>query len=301
MTGVLTWRSLGCAAAIPAILLAAYQIRVFYRALRLFRPLRVPITDGDRLAARDCLPDVEEISFRTKDGLVLRGFYAPSRNGAIVVMGHGLGENRMRFLPVAEILARHGYGSLFFDWRAHGDSEGHTSTWGDSEQRDFAAAVDFAGHRADVAPGRIAGLGFSIGASTVALEATADPRVRAVILEAVYTSLDDEMRDKMGKRRMLSLWPTQLAARYAGVDFGRVRPIDHVGQIGPRPILFIAGTADSDTSLAVVRRVYDAAAEPKQLWLVEGADHGGCRALAPANYERAVVGFLDRVFFAAGP
>jgi uncharacterized protein len=214
-------------------------------------------------------------------------------------MGHGLGENRMRFLPVAEILARHGYGSLFFDWRAHGDSGGETSTWSDHEQRDFAAAVDFASRRPDVTDGRIAGLGFSIGASTVAMEAARDMRVRAVILEAVYTSFDDEIRDKMGKRGFLSLWPARAAARHAGLDFDHIRPIDVVPHFAPRPILFIGGTRDGDTAADVVRRVYDVASEPKQLWIVEGAEHGEYRNMAPAEYERILTTFLDGAFFQA--
>jgi pimeloyl-ACP methyl ester carboxylesterase len=293
-------RVLSVAGAAVALLVGIYEVRVFFNALAFFRPPRVPLTEDDRRTARARLPDIEEVTFRAEDGIGLRGFCVPSRNGAMVIMGHGLGENRMRFLPVAEILARHGYGSLFFDWRAHGDSDGSTSTWSDHEQRDFAAAVEFASHRPDVVQGRIAGLGFSVGASTVAVEAARDPRVRAVILEAVYTSFEDEMRDKMGKRGALSLWPTRVAARYAGVDYERIRPIDHIAQIGPRPLLFIAGTRDRDTAVAVVERVFAAATEPKQMWIVEGAEHGEYRAVAPAEYERTLVGFLDRAFFSGG-
>jgi pimeloyl-ACP methyl ester carboxylesterase len=273
------------------------EVRYFVKALSLFRPPRKPVTEADRQAAHARLPRVEEVSFRASDGLTLRGFYVPSRNGATLVMGHGLTENRMRFLPVAEMLARHGYGSLLFDWRAHGESDGEVSTWSDHEQRDFAAAVDFASNRPDVLEGRIAGLGFSIGASTVALEAARDSRVRAVIVEALYTSFGDEMRSKMGGRGALSLWPAHAAARFSGIDFDHIRPIDHVSAIAPRPLLFIGGSRDGDTPPPVVRRVFDAAAEPKELWLAEGADHGEYWAVAPVEYERIVVSFLDRAFF----
>ncbi len=212
-------------------------------------------------------------------------------------MGHGLGENRMRFLRVAQLLAKRGYGSLFFDWRAHGDSEGEISTWSDREQSDFLAAVDFALRRGDVTAGRIAGLGFSIGASTVALAGARDPRIRAVIVEAVFPSFDEELKDKMGKWGPLSLWPAHAAARFSGVDFDRIRPIAHIAEIAPRPILFIAGTRDSDTPLPFVRMVYDVAGQPKELWIAQGAEHGEYRIVAPEEYERTLIGFLDRPFF----
>ncbi len=272
-------------------------LRYFLRARTFFRPPRKPVTDADRRVARARLPDIEDVSFRTEDGLTLRGFFVPSHNGAVLVMGHGLGENRMRYLPVAEVLARHGYGSLFFDWRAHGESEGDVSTWSDHEQRDFAAAVGFALQRPDVTDGRVAGLGFSVGASTVAVGAAADPRVRAVILEAVFPSFADEMKNKMSKFGPVSLWPTQVAARQAGVDFDHIRPVDRVAAIAPRPVLFIAGSADYDTPLPFARRVFDAALQPKEMWVVEGAGHGQCWTKASTEYERVLVDFLDRAFF----
>jgi pimeloyl-ACP methyl ester carboxylesterase len=272
-------------------------VKRFVGTRSMFRPVRKPITDADLKEARARLPLLEETSFRSEDGLLLRGYYLPSRNGAVVVMGHGLGENCFRFLPVVEILARHGYGSLIFSWRAHGNSEGTVSTWSDREQHDFKAAIDEAVRRPDVEGGRVAGLGFSIGASTVALEAAQDSRVRAVVLEAVFTSFDEELRDKMGKRGPVLLWISQAAARLGGVDFDHIRPIDHVAAIAPRPILFIAGSRDSDTPEPIVRRVFAAARDPKELWVAEGAEHGEYRQVAPVDYERVLVGFLDGAFF----
>jgi fermentation-respiration switch protein FrsA (DUF1100 family) len=199
------------------------------------------------------------------------------------------------------MLARHGYGSLFFDWRAHGESEGDISTWSDHEQRDFAAAVGFVLHRPEVVDGRVAGLGFSVGASTVAVGAAADPRVRAVVLEAVFPSFADEMKNKMSKFGPVSLWPTELAARQAGVDFDHIRPVDRVAEISPRPLLIIAGSVDHDTPLPFARRVFDAASQPKELWVVDGADHGQCWTVAAAEYESVLVDFLDRAFSLRAP
>jgi len=281
------------------VALGVLELRYYAAASALFHPPPKRLTESDRAKARALLPTLEEVSFRTSDGLLLRGFYVPSQNGATVVMAHGLTENRMSLLPNAEMLARHGYGALIFDLRAHGESEGDTSTWGDREQRDFEAAVDFASSRPDVRAGRIAGLGFSIGASTVAVEAARDPRVRAVILDAVFTSFEDELKEKMGGRGVLSLWPASLAARQSGLDAGNLRPIDCVARIAPRPVLFIAGTLDTDTPLAVVQKVYDAAFEPKELLVLDGAIHKAYPTASEAAYERGVVAFLDKALLGA--
>jgi pimeloyl-ACP methyl ester carboxylesterase len=265
----------------------------------LLKPERVRITSADAQAARAVLPGLVDASFRTDDGLLLRGYYVPSRNGAVVVMGHGIAANRMYFLPDAEMLARHGYGALFFDWRAHGESEGELSTWGDREQRDLRAALDFVSNLPDVSQGRIAVLGFSSGASAVALGAAADPRARAVILEAPYTSFDEELRSKMSGRGFLSLWPALLTVRYYGIDTHTVRPVDEVAAIAPRPVLFIVGARDDDTPEPVVRRVYDAALEPKRIWVVDGARHGDYQKVAPEGCAREIIGFLDEALFGA--
>jgi pimeloyl-ACP methyl ester carboxylesterase len=277
--------------------LAGVELHYFNVGLKLCHPPRKLIKEPERRDARARLPTLRDVSFQSTDGLTLRGYYVPSVNGATVVFGHGLGENRLHFLPDAEMLARHGYGALLFDWRAHGESDGQASTWGDREQGDFAAAVDFASRQADVLEGRIAALGFSVGASTVALEAARDQRVRAVILEAVYTSLRDEMRIRMGSRGPLSYIPAVLAMRYAGIDFSHIRPIDHVTEIHPRPLLEITGRDDFDTPVPVAMRVFDAAAEPKRIWVVEGAGHGEYEKVAPAEFEAVLIAFLNDAFF----
>src|SRR6187200_1349087 len=53
----------------------------------------------------------EEVSITTADGLELRGWYVPSKNGAAVIAFPGRAEPQ----PHARMLVRHGYGVLLFD------------------------------------------------------------------------------------------------------------------------------------------------------------------------------------------
>ena len=56
--------------------------------------------------------------------MTLAGWYAPSRNGAAVVLLHGAGSTRSNVLDEAVVLAEHGYGVLMLDARGHGESAG---------------------------------------------------------------------------------------------------------------------------------------------------------------------------------
>jgi pimeloyl-ACP methyl ester carboxylesterase len=266
------------------------EARYYRHGLSLVHPVRKPVTAAEHARTHTF---AEDVSFETSDGVTLRGDYVPSKNGIVVVMCHGLFENRMHFLFETEMLTRHGYGALFFDWRAHGDSDGALSTWGYLEQLDLESAITFAMSREDA---KIVTLGFSIGATTVYLEATHDARVRAIIIEAIWPTIEEEMRDKMTTLGFISYEPTVMAMQRAGLDFSKVRPIDHAAQLGARPKLFITGSADTDTPVAIMRRVVDATPEPKQLWVVPGAQHGTYTADAPAEYERVVIDFLEHAF-----
>lgn len=106
-----------------ALTAAAAMLHYFRVGQRYCHPARQHLTAAEKERAHRALPALEDITFRADDGLTIRGFYLPPKNGVVVVMGHGFAENRMRFLPDAEMLAGSGYGALFFDWPGHGESD----------------------------------------------------------------------------------------------------------------------------------------------------------------------------------
>ena len=101
----------------------------------------------------------EDVSFRTSDGLELRGWYVPSKNGAAVIAFPGRSGPRAH----TRMLARHGYGVLLFDRRGEGESDGKSNLLGWGGDKDILAAIDFLKTRPDVDPGRIGGIGLSVG------------------------------------------------------------------------------------------------------------------------------------------
>lgn len=259
-------------------------------------PRRAPVA---RAHAAD-LGELEEVSFVTSDGLTLRGWYHPSKNRAAVVLVHGWGGTREQLLPEARILARHGYGVLLFDWRAHGESDGATCTWGDVERRDLRAALDYLGTRPDADPRRLGGLGFSFGGGVVIDVASVDPRLKAVVTEGTTPTLDESIEENSGRLKLLSAPAGRWAMRRV-LDVDAVRPLDHVCAIHPRPLLIVNGDDGKDQPERLAKELWDAACEPKEYWHLAGAGHGDYAAVAPAELERRLVSFFDAALISGRP
>lgn len=68
----------------------------------------------------------EDVSFRTSDGLKLKGWYVPSKNGAAVVVYPG----RTGPQKQVRMLVRHSYGALLFDRCGEAESEGDPNRLG---------------------------------------------------------------------------------------------------------------------------------------------------------------------------
>jgi len=288
------WREIGLGLGALAAVALAIVGRSDWTARKLVLSSKAVIPPEATAAARRAVHGLQTVAFQTSDGMTLRGWYSAGSRRSTVVLVHGGGGNRLQLFPDAQVLARHGYGFLLYDSRGEGESDGDLVSWGDREQRDVVAALDFVSARPETDPARIAVIGFSIGGTSVALAAARDVRARAVILYATWTSLEDEIKAKYAKYGPLSWGPALYEFRRAGVDVKAVRPIDHIGEIAPRPLLMIAGAADLDTPVPVMERLFQAAGQPKELWIEPGANHGGHLTAAPAEYESRVIAFLER-------
>lgn len=263
----------------------------------LLHPPHVPL---ERPAPTGELSGLEDVSFETSDGLMLRGWYVPSRNRAVVVLVHGFAENRAQLLFEARALARAGFGVLLFDLRAHGESDGDRVTWGDSERRDVTAALDFASRRPDVDPARLGLFGFSMGGTTSLLVASADARVKAVAAAGAYPALEADVYSGYGRWGALSAEPVLWTLRHAGVDVKAVRPIDGMCGLRGRPLLLVNGDVDPDAPAKLQASLFRAACEPKSLWVVQGAGHGQYAKVAPDEYERRLVQHFTGALLDAG-
>lgn len=242
----------------------------------------------------------ENVDFRASDGVHLRGWFippAPAADGATIIFVHGLGGNRGELLPEAAMLARAWYGALLFDLRNHGRSRGTLTTLGYREVEDVRGAVAYLDARAEVNRARIGLFGHSMGAATVLRAAARIAQVRAVIAQGAYSSLEENIaRGVVAQAGLppfifarLMVW---LGERATGLRVNQVRPIDDVAQIAPRALLLIHGMRDPVVTVENSQRLYRAASEPKELFLVNAAQHKTPMLCNPREFEKRVTDFL---------
>jgi fermentation-respiration switch protein FrsA (DUF1100 family) len=232
------------------------------------------------------------VALRTHDGLRLAAGYAPSANGAAVIVFPG---HQASTLARARLLNRHGYGVLVLDRRGEGQSEGRLNLFGSNGEGDVRAALDFLSARADVERGRIAGLGLSVGGELMLQTAAHDPRLRAVVSEGAGVRSLREHRHTPGLgavQRWVTPWLVETTA--VAVLSDTLPPpdlVDTVKGIGPRPVLLIRGAEGHEDE--ALNAVYAERIGPSATsWTAPGG-HTAALASAPAEYERRVIGFFD--------
>ncbi len=121
----------------------------------------------------------QEATFRSRDGVTLSGIYRRIEGTpkAGIVLAHGITVDKdyEGFYPrLSAELARHGFESLRFDFRGHGESEGRPEQMTlTGEVRDLGAAVRFLRRRC--AP-HLAIVGTSLGAGIAVMYAARERR-----------------------------------------------------------------------------------------------------------------------------
>jgi fermentation-respiration switch protein FrsA (DUF1100 family) len=266
------------------------------RAYSLVHPNRSPI---ERTPESVGVTGYQTVSFPSMDGLTLYGWYVPAQNGAVVIFVHGLGGNRSGLLDSARVVVERGYGALLFDLRNSGESEGEVTTLGLREVLDVRGAVDFALSQPGVELDKIGLLGHSMGGATVIMAGAQIPEVSAVIAESAYTSIEDNVADSIEQLTGLPPFPFApfvvfFGEREAGADITQVRPVDEIASINPRPILLVHGELDELVVISNVYALYQAAGEPKELYVIPNAGHDGFAQVEPVEYPRRILEFLDK-------
>jgi fermentation-respiration switch protein FrsA (DUF1100 family) len=235
----------------------------------------------------------EDVTFRTRDGVALSGWYLPSENGAAIAVLHGAGSTRTNALDHAAFLQEAGYGALLFDSRGFGLSEGTamaTGWWGDL---DIGAAVTFLAGRPDVDPDRIGVFGLSMGGEEALAAAATDERIRAVVAEgagAVRTLADTVSLDGVG--RYVAIPHYAVLTVVADLFTEAPRPIAlerAVERIAPRPVLLISAPAEYEFTEGYLA----AAPGSTRLWKVGDAPHVGALRVHPAEYRARVLALFD--------
>ena len=223
---------------------------------------------------------LEDVSFQSVDGTPLFGWYVePTSSRAVLLWCHGNAGNIIHRLENLAELYRVGLSVFLFDYRGYGRSKGTPSE--DGLYMDAMAAHAYLTGTRGITPKRLVIFGRSLGAAVAGELASRRPAA-GLILETAFPSID-----AMAKAHFLGLpahWLLQ--SRYPLAD--RLRDI-HV------PILVVHGDRDDIVPLEMGKQVFEAAHEPKSLYIVPGANHNDLYQVGGKPYFQRLKRFVEGV------
>jgi fermentation-respiration switch protein FrsA (DUF1100 family) len=220
---------------------------------------------------------VEDIFFQAQDGTQLHGWYIPSPNAqATLLWFHGNAGNLTHRVENIQQLKPLNINIFIFDYRGYGKSEGSPSEKG--IYQDSQAAYDVLIREKNVSPQRLFLFGRSLGGICAVEVASRNPAA-GLILESVFTSA----RDMAGK--VFPLLPIRWAIRS---KFDAEKKVPHL----KLPKLFLHGTEDEVVPYELGRKLYSAAANPKEFYDIEGAGHNDTYIMGGGAYYAALNRFI---------
>jgi fermentation-respiration switch protein FrsA (DUF1100 family) len=236
-------------------------LAVFFMLFRWFERSQVyhPTRTVDP-RAKELAQPVEDVFFKTSDGLELNAWFFPAPAGStrrqfVVLLCHGNGGNISHRVDVCEALREAGVNVLSFDYRGYGLSEGRPGEEG--TYLDAQAAYAWA-RRREFEPTRIIAYGESLGGA-VASELCRREKTGGLILQSTFTSIPD-----IGSE--LYPWlPVRWLSRIRYDTLARLPQVDV-------PVLVMHSRGDGIIGYKHSERNFAAANEPKLFCELQG-DH----------------------------
>ena len=251
--------------------------------------------------------ELADVAVTAEEGVTLRAWsLRPANgNGDVVILLHGVADNRMGMLGYADLLLRRGFAVLLPDARAHGESGGDAVTYGAKEAGDVRRWFDWV-EQAD-RPRCVDGLGNSMGAAVLLESLRTTPGFCAVVAESPFADFREASYDRMGQWTGTGPWFGATVLRPAvetGILYARLRYGADLGQDSPEeavalsrvPVLLIHGKRDDNlpaynSELILARN--KARGDAVVLWEPAEAGHTGAAGAEPEEYERRVIGWFE--------
>lgn len=220
--------------------------------------------------------EYEEVFFPAEDGVLLHGWWVPREGAPVLLWFHGNAGNISHRLENIKLL--HDLAELqvfIFDYREYGKSQGGISREG--TYKDAAAAYRYVAETRQVATGEIILFGRSLG-TALATDLAVRVPCRSLIIESAFTNSSD------------------MAKLFAPFMFDwRPRvPYDNLGKIAKLkvPLLIIHGDQDEIIPVEMGRRLYAAARDPKELYIIPGAHHNDTYLVGGQAYFERLKSFI---------
>ncbi len=235
------------------------------------------------------------IYLATKDGIKLEAWYIPVENSkGTVALFHGHGSKKTAVLPEAAAFRKLGYNTMLLDFRAHGNSEGNTTTIGFKESEDVKLVYDYLKNGGEKT---IVLWGISMGAATVA-KAINDYNLKPskIILEMPFGSMKEAVEGRI-KIMKLPMEPLgTLLTFWGGIEHGfwaySLKPSEYVKTI-TCPVLLQWGLHDPRVTQGETQTIYNNIPTQKRLVIYENSGHESLCKNENIKWVNAVTAFLQ--------
>ncbi len=224
-------------------------------------------------------------------GQSLTGWWAPAKNGAIILLFGGHGADQASLREEAKFLSDAGYGILTTNYR---HCLGEKVSFGWLEREEFEAVYTYTQEldpRAEIGV-----FGFSAGAITAIRGTEAHPEIRALTAVGNYASLKQEIITKdepiFSLRWQIERGVYLLYGLRTGVSPAQVNILPILEKLNPRPVLLIHGEYEADHNQANLQ--LRAAGKNAVLWIAPHSDHGAYLSEVPDIYKETVINFFEQ-------
>ena len=290
---------LGCGyllfAAAAGVVVAEASLKLHRRPLRHREEISV-------LVAKRYHAELQEITIQAADSVALKAWYVhPSHfNGGVVVLLHGITDNREGVSGYAKLFLDNGYAVLLPDARRHGESGGELATYGLKETDDIHRWVSWIYANDPPATDCVYGFGESYGAALMLQSLAGETRYCALAVESPFSTAREMSYERVSSPIHLGTWFGRTlgqpviasAALYArvryGVDLLKPSPMEAL-EHSEVPVLLIHGMKDRSISPRHSLALAKAAPNHVQLWMVPNAGHTGAWSAAPGEFEATVL------------
>ncbi|MBN1531735.1 MAG: alpha/beta fold hydrolase [Spirochaetes bacterium] len=239
----------------------------------------------------------QEVSFKSRDGLTLRGWFMPAgKSDRAVLFVHGHGASRYEGLRWVKALHKAGFATMVFDLRNCGQSDRAPVSMGYHEKDDVIAAVDYLYAVKGIK--KIGLFGVSMGSASGILAMARDKRIAAGVFEAGYADFRD-LIVRVAKRDFgLPRFPLVdltflLFDLRTGADSRAISPERVIGSISPRPVFIMHCKEDNYVPYDHGERLFRKAREPKEMWTHKCAHHAEAWQADPPYIEKRVADYFS--------
>ena len=232
----------------------------------------------------------------------LHAYYvaAPSPTSKTAVIVHGYTDNAIRMMMIGYLYNRSlGYNILLPDLRYSGLSDGDAFQMGWLDRKDVMQWMEVANEIfGDSTQMLVHGISMG-GATTMMVSGEPQPAyVKCFVDDCGYTSVWDQFSKELKEDFGLPAFPLLYISSWLcdwtkGWNFTEASALKQVKKCR-LPMLFIHGEKDDYVPTRMVYELYEAKPEPKELWVVPGADHATSYKLNKEEYTQKVKQFTDK-------